>query len=254
MKRLITLFMAIVLVLTITVSVSAAQFVPSITNKGAPQFVVIDQLNGKDVIGYITGPDGEQLSTEFLECLDITSLIDALNNNADVPEAVRKALLDAYEELKKPDTKISKLCPAIDAIVKEQWGADKSADDLVVKELFDVTDYCDDIDKHFKDGAILDLTFDLGIPAGSFITAMVFVDGKWQPVVDCINNGDGTVTVKFDKICPIAFLVPGNGADGTIISPLTSDSSSVVVWSCVLVSSLVAIAVLFVIRRKRANG
>lgn len=252
MKRLLALTMVIVMMLTLTISASAATFVPSITNKGAPQLVVIDQLDGKDVVGYITDADGNQLSTEYLECLTITSLTEALNDPT-VPDSIKDELIKVYEELNKSTTNIKKVCPAIDAIVKEKWGSDKSADDLVVKDLFDITDKCDDLKVHLVNGAILDLTFDLGIGQNVFFTAMVYVDGKWQPVYDAINNGDGTVTVKFDKLCPVAFLVPSTQLNSDKVSPTTGDYTTVAIWGAVLVLSLISITGLLIYRRKRFN-
>ena len=252
MKRLLTLALAIVLMLTITMSATAAQFVPSIENKGAPELVVIDQLNGKDVVGYITDANGNQLSTEYLDCLDITSLTDALND-PNVPENIKEELLKVYEELKKEGTKITMVCPALQEIVNKKWGSDKSADDLVVKDLFDLTDKCDDLKIHLVNGAVIDLTFDLGIGSNVFFTAMVYVDGKWQPVVDAFNNGDGTVTVKFDKLCPVAFLVPRTQLNADKVSPTTGDMTSVAIWGSVLVVSLLAITGLVIYRRKRYN-
>ena len=252
MKRLLTLALAIVLMLTITMSATAAQFVPSIENKGAPEIVVIDQLDGKDVVGYITDADGNKLSTEYLDCLDITSLTEALND-PNVPENIKEELLKVYEELNKEGTKITMVCPALQEIVNKKWGNDKSADDLVVKDLFDLTDKCDDLKTHLVNGAVIDLTFDLGIGSNVFFTAMVYVDGKWQPVVDAINNGDGTVTVKFDKLCPVAFLVPRTQLNADKVSPTTGDMTSVAIWGSVLVVSLLAITGLVIYRRKRYN-
>ena len=251
MKRLLAVVLSIILMLSITVSVSAAQFVPSITNKGAPDLIVIDRINGKDVVGFITDPDGNKVSTEYIDCLIISSLTQALNDE-ELPEGVKEELLKVYEEFKN-GAKISEVCPELEDIVKEKWGEDKSADDLVIKDLFDITDYCEDLKTHLNGGSILDLTFDLGIAEGTFITAMVYVDGKWVPVVDCINNGDGTVTVKFDKICPVAFLVPGSGQNMDIVSPLTADTTSVILWGVVMVVALGCIVALIVFRR-RVNG
>lgn len=252
MKKLLVVMLAIIMVFAMALSTSAAQFVPSITNKGAPELVIIDTVDGKDVVGFITGPDGTVLSTEYLECLIISSITEALEGNKDVPQGVKEELIKVYNEF-KDGAKISDLCPALTEIVKEKWGEDKNVDDLVIKDLFDVTDYCEDLPEHLKDGAILDLTFDLGIGNSTFITAMVYVDGKWVPVADCINNGDGTVTVKFDQICPVAFLVPGSGQNVDIVSPTTSDASGVIIWSAVMVVALGAIVALVIFRRK-VNG
>lgn len=252
MKRFFTLALAIIMMFTITVTANAARFVDSITNKGAPQLIVIDNVDGKNVVGFITDPEGNKVSTEFDDCFIITPVADA-ETDPNISEEARKELLDAYAELNDADTKLSEICPELNDIVKEKWDADKTADDLVVKDLFDVSDYCDDIEEYLNNGSVLELTFNVGIDAGTFITAMVYVDGKWQPVVDCINNGDGTVTVKFDKICPVAFLVPGTGASTSTVSPTTSDASGVILWSVVMVLSLGAIAALVIYRRKVNN-
>lgn len=253
MKKLLTLALCIVLVFTLTFSVTAAEFVESVTNKGAPELVIIDIVDGKEVVGFITGPNGEKLSTEYLECLIITSVAEA-PTDPDIPDEARDLLLQVYEELNKTDTKLSEICPELDEIVKENWGKDKSADDLVVKDLFDITDYCDDLTEHLKDGSILDLTFDVGIGSNVFITAMVYVDGKWQPVVDTINNGDGTVTVKFDKICPVAFLVPATAANSSTTSPTTGDMTTVAIWGIVMLASIAGFVFLTIYSRKKARG
>ena len=256
MKRLLALLIAIAMMFTLALSATAAEFVESITNKGAPELVIIDKLNGKDVVGFITDPNGNKLTTEYLDCLIITSIAEALQG-VDMPEDAKEELLKVFEELKKSDLKLSDICPALTDIVKEKWGKDKSADDLVIKDLFDLSDVCDDIGKFLpEDGSTLDLTFDIGIKPGSFVAAMVYVDGKWVPVVDCVNNGDGTITVKFDQICPVAFLVPGEGSsniDMSVVSPTTSDTSGIIMWSAVMLTALAAIFAL-VIYRRRVNG
>lgn len=251
MKRILAITLSIVMLFTLTLSVSAAQFVPSITNKGAPDLIVIDKVNGKDVVGFITNADGDKLSTEYLDCLIISSITDALNGK-ELPEGVKEQLLKVYDEFLN-GAEISDVCPDLADIVKEKWDKDKTPDDLVIKDLFDITDTCDDISKHLNGDGILELTFNVGIAGDSFITAMVYVDGKWVPVRDCINNGDGTVTVKFDKICPVAFLVPGSGQNMDTVSPITADTSSALIWSGVMVASLAAIVALVIYRRK-VNG
>ncbi len=249
MKRILTLVMAVVLMLTLTLSATAAEFVESITNKGAPELVVVDYVDGKPVVGHVVDADGNELSTEFIDCLVVTSVAEA-EDDPDIPDDAKETLLKVYEELNS-GVDLSDVCPELDTIVKEKWDKNKTANDLVVKDLFDITDLCDDIDTYLpQHGATLDLTFDLGIAAGTFIAAMIYVDGKWEPVVNTINNGDGTVTVSFDKLCPVAFMVPGSGANLSVVSPTTNDASNIFVWGFVLLMSLVAIAALVVYRRK----
>lgn len=253
MKRLLTLALAIVLMLTLTVSASAAQFVESITNKGKPELIIKDQLNGKDVVGFITNPDGEQISPVYLDCFEIYSVADALNN-ADIPTDAKDDLKKVYDELSKSDTKISDVCPDLNDIVKKDWAKDKTADELVVKDLFYIKQNCTHDLHKLENGNTVDLTFKVSIDKGVFIAAMVYVDGKWVPVNNCVNNGDGTITVTFSQICPVAFLVPGSSiVDGDTVSPATSDVSGVIAWSIVMVSSLAVITFL-VIYRRRVNG
>ena len=253
MKRLLTLALAIILMLTLTVSASAAQFVESITNKGAPQLIIKDQINGKDVVGFITNPEGEQVSPVYLECFEIFAVADALNN-ADIPADAKDDLKKVYDELSKSDTKISDVCPDLNDIVKKDWSKDKTADELVVKDLFYIKQNCTHDLHKLENGNTVDLTFKVSIDNGVFITAMVYVDGKWVPVNNCVNNGDGSVTVTFSQICPVAFLVPGNSiVDGDTVSPATSDVSGVITWSIVMAASLAVIAFL-VIYRRRVNG
>ena len=254
MKKVLSLVMAIVLALTITISATAATFVPSIENKGAPQLIILDNTDEGFVVGYITDKDGNKITTEYLDCFIITSITEALDKNSDVPDSIRKELVEQYKDICDDSTKLSDICPELDEIVKNKWGKDKSVDDLVIKDFFDISGDCDQIEEHLsKDGTTIELTFDVGVAGDTFITAMVYVDGKWQPVVDTINNGDGTVTVKFSKICPVAFLVPGTGANSSVVSPITADTSSVLVWSGIMVLSLAAIVGLVIYRRK-VNG
>lgn len=253
MKRLLTLALAIILMLAITVSASAAQFVPSITNKGAPTLIVLDQINGNDVVGYIKNPDGEKVSEVFIDCFEIFAVADALNDG-EIPENAKIDLKNVYDDLSKSDTKISDVCSELDEVVKKGWGNDKSSNDLVVKDLFYIKKNCNDDVHNIGNGNTVDLTFNVSIDKGVFIAAMVYVDGKWVPVDNCVNNGDGTVTVTFSQICPVAFLVPGSSIQqGETVSPVTSDVSGVITWGIVMVASLAVIAFL-VIYRRRVNG
>ena len=251
MKKLLASVMAIVMALTITISATAASFVPSIENKGAPDLIVLDEDDQGFIVGDITDKDGNKVSTEYSECFIITPIADALDPNKNVPDSIRVPLVEQYEIVCDESTKLSELCPDLNDIVKEKWDKDKNADDLIIKDFFDISGNCTNIEEHLsEDGNTLELTFKVGVSADTFITAMIYVDGKWQPVVDTINNGDGTVTIKFQDICPVAFLVPGTGENMSVVSPTTADTSSILVWGGVMVIALVAIIGLVIYRRK----
>ena len=252
MKRLLTLALAIILMLTLIVSASAAQFVESITNKGAPNLIILDQINGNDVVGYIKNTDDDKISEVFIDCFEIFSVADALNN-VEIPKDAKDDLKHVYDDLSKSDTKISDVCSELDEIVKKGWGDNKSSDDLVVKDLFYIKQNCTHDLHKLENGNTVDLTFNVSVDKGVFFAAMVYVDGKWVPVDNCVNNGDGTVTVTFSQICPVAFLVPGSGQNMDTVSPITADTSSALIWGGVMVASLLAIVALVIYRRK-VNG
>ncbi|MBQ8894609.1 MAG: hypothetical protein IJ043_09435 [Clostridia bacterium] len=250
MKKIVSVLMILVTLFTFSVTAMAAdvEFVPSIGNKGAPELVV-----DGDVIGHVRNPEGDILSTEHTDCLIITPVAEA-NTSTEIPEDARDILLQVYEELSKPGTKLSEECPELKKAVAAELGENKTADDLVVRDLFDVTSVCSDLDQHLaKEGNVLDLTFKLGLGKDAFVTAMVYVDGAWKPLPKVVNNGDGTVTAYFEALCPVAFLVE---ADVAGQSPDTGDhsASDLALWIALMAVSLALIVVLVVFaRRSRSN-
>ena len=192
MKRIVTLMLMVVMLITMSVNAVAAPlgFVPSIENKGAPSIVVIDKENDKDVIGYIVDPDKNKLSTEHDDCLIITPVGEA-ETSTEIPEAARKTLLDIYDELKEKGTDA---IPGVDG-------------NMVLRDLFDISSDCGDIDTLLPvDGNTLDLKFDLKVTKNTAVQAMLYTNGAWKKL-PVVNNGDGTVTATFEDIGAVAFLV-----------------------------------------------
>lgn len=266
MKKLLSLIMVITVMLACTVSAMATEvdFVPSISNKGAPELVVTYDENGKMVIGVLFDGRGGVISNEYEDCLIITSVNDA-KTSMKIPEDAKKELLKVFEELNAENAKLSEICPELNGIVKEQLGDDWTADDLVVRDLFDITGLCDELNVELpKDGNTLELKFDLSLPKDAFITAVVYVDGEWQPIVETKNNGDGTITCVFEEICPVAFLTTGSGTAtndpeiDTNVNPdsvVTGDTANrIILWSVVILVSLSVMAAMIIYNRKRNAG
>lgn len=266
MKKLLSIAIALVMVLTLSVSAMAADvdFVSSITNKGAPEIITTTDDSGRKVIGFVCDANGKKLTTEYEDCVVITSISDA-QDSTEIPAEAKDTLIAVYEELNKADAKLSELCPELNDIVAKELGEGKTADDLVIKDLFDISAVCEELQTHLPvEGTYIDLSFDLSIPGDTLVVAMVYVDGKWEPVISTTNNGDGTITCRFDNIGPVAFLVPADadtdaesGSDTDTNTkpevPVTGDTSQsqLILWIAVMGTSLTAVVVLAVVFLKK---
>ncbi len=244
MKRIFAVVMAMILVIIpFATTVSAENFVPSITVKPAPDVVGIGEDENGVIIGYIVNEDGETLAIVYEDCIVITSVEEAPESDEIPPEAA-EILLEVFKDLSSDDTKLSSLSEAFNKLVADELGEDKDADDLVIRDLFDVTALCDDLKEYLpEDGTSIDLKFDISIGADEDVFAMTYIDDKWAPVENIKNNGDGTVTVTFEEFCPVAFFVPGEGEEDT---PQTGDDANNTVWVLVMIGASVLVVLLAV--------
>ncbi len=245
MKKVIACLFAVVTLFACVLTVSAeADFVKSIDDKGAPDIVVNDDGS----IGGILGDDGEVFHVCHTDHIIITPVAEA-KTSTEIPEDAREILLQVYEELCDPDTKLSEVFADLNDDVKAALGEDKDADDLVIRDLFDITGICSELKALPKDGQSIELTFDLSVAKDSLVLGMIYVDGQWKQL-DLTNKGDGTVTVTFTELCPVAFLVPASTAS----APTTGeDMGKLVVWGVLLAVSAVAVVLLIVFGRKKTQ-
>lgn len=234
MKKIVTIIMLVVMLLSMPVNVMAADkdFVPSIENKGAPT-IVGDDADGKKVIGHVVDSTKKELTTEHEDCLVITPVAEA-ETSKDIPEEAKKTLLDVYKTLKEKGVES---IPGVDS-------------NKVVRDLFDISSLCSDIDTHLPvAGNTIDLKFNLKVSKYTDVLGMVFVGGSWHKV-PVVNNGDGTITATFEDFGAVAFLVDGS-AVGT--SPDTGDAfgNNLVLWVSIMVASLILVAILIVVLRRQ---
>lgn len=219
MKR----FASILFVLVLCVSLAAPAFaedifVPSIGYKDGPIIVeaTADEENVKP-------------------CLTVTSIKGAQEKTTDITQADRDLLLDVYAQLSSGAMKL----PLGDV-------------SYVVRELVDVSftaTGCQADHDHAKwlakKGNTATIKFDLGIDAGVEVTVLAYVDGQWIFADSSVNNGDGTLTVVLEDICPVAFVL----ADGPVTQP--DDSGSLLWLWILLVVLLLAVLIFFLIFWKR---
>lgn len=244
MKKLISLFLALVMCLSVCGVAYAAEddFVPSISYKDAPELVTGKDAEGRTTIGAICDAAGNVIGDIYYEdCLVITSIAQALRDvETGIPDDNESLLEKLYKEI-------------LDGTAVLPF---ENPDEMVVIQLIDATFLCagaeteeDHPEILEPDGIRIELTFDLGVGADVPVQVMTYKNNQWGDIHDVINNGDGTVTCVFEHLCPIAFAVPAEAAENT---PATGDNSAVELslWIGLLTASSVALAALVIFRRK----
>jgi len=222
MKKIISLFTSIILTITLLSAFSAsATFIPSPFPGGVN--VVHQESNGENYKALIV--NGSSWNSILMGVPDGNIIVTSYQDIDKAPAEVDKV---AFEKAKKELESASSLKDI----------NSKLDSDAVLKDFFDITVtgiYKDEIAK----GNNLKVTFKIGDLNGDF---KVIVRGKdgWKVVENVRVNNDGTATVLFDEIGPVAFIVDPDG------SPETSDSTPVFGFIIIALFSLACIILLFV--------
>ena len=236
MKRFFAIITVVMMCVALTVPALAAQeFMPSVTNKPAPEIVPVIDGEGNERMGVIRDKDGNALAYVDYECLIITP-VSEVDTSTEIPEASRTVLKDVYGKLTSGEM----------TIPYQKHSSKLDSSKMVVRDLFDATFVCEECPAMLEpEGVTLELTFDLNVKAGVNVYVMTYKNNEWNPIVKSVNNGDGTVTCVFEKLCPIEFSL--DTANTPNIS--TGDSNNVSMWGIVAAVSLVAIVALTVVYR-----
>lgn len=269
MKKVIAILIAVVLLFSIGTTAFAANFTPSVEEKDAPTVVapsegsikqeIKDQIKEEDTVAVIVHSKTDKVAKEVHESKLVVTSVAEKDESKEIPKEAKEDLEKAYEVLSVKDKKISQIIPAdvskaVTDTVKKEIGADKTADDLIVRDLFDVSLVCEESNELLIDEAHhLLLTFNLGVKKGEFVTTLKFnpETDKWETIRDTKNNGDGTVTCEFDHLCPIAFLVEKTDSN----SAQTGDASvSLYVWVAIAAAAAALIVVLVVAKNKKVKS
>ncbi len=249
MKKILSFLMVLVLI-AIPISVCADNFVPSISYKPAPEIVPVDPATG--LVGTVEGNVGtaEHDYKVYHGCIVVTPVSEA-GTSTEIPDDSARLLLRVYDELLAQDTKLSELSDELNQLVTAKLGNGKDADDLVVKDLFDVTVICEELTASLAPiGNTLDLTFDVGVDSDEEVFIMTYKNNKWSPIESVVNNGDGTVTGTFESFCPVAFFVEGVGYSD---SPETGVFDITFLWAIVAALSAILIVVVVVSNRRASK-
>ncbi len=251
MKRMVSILVALVLCFSLCCTVFADEFVPSITEKGAPEIVTIKDEEGNDAIGKLLDADGNVIGYVYEECLLITPVSQA-ETSEEIPDHAENLLLDVY----------NKLVAGTMQLPYDKLGANLDPAKMVIKDLFDVSWLCgDNSDEGFdeehpdheeivaKKGVTVEITFDLGVGKNAGVYCMSYKNNAWNPVLKCVNNGDGTVTCEFEDFCPVAFSV---GSANVTPPSQTGDPANPILWIVLMSVSVVALGAVLVLSRRKA--
>ncbi len=250
MKRVLSVILAVVLVCSLSVSAFAAADVnKSVTAKPAPELVVPDASNPNIVAEILK--DEEVIHSVLHSELIVTPYVDAHDAPHDI---ITERLLAAFAEITAVDS-VGELHDDLEAIAKE-IDKDYTADNLVVTDLFDVY-IAGEAARHFNasDDHYLRITLKTGIAPDAVPPTVLYncTGEKWDLVDDAniVNNGDGTVTIKFYDLCPVLFL---SAVDKE--TPDTGDSSDALLWGGVAAVAAVGCVVLsvFAFRKRKEDS
>lgn len=231
MKKVMSCLLVTVLCCAMALSAfaNAVEFVPSITYKPAPTVTA-------------TSPEGHE------ECIVVTPVSKA-DESEEISAEDAAELKQLYADLTEEGAKLSEQCPDLNDLVADALGENKTADDLVVRDLFHVGADCDDLDAYMSEDGTVKVTFASTVDNGESVFAMMYVDDAWK-VIEAVNNQDGTITVSLTEWGTLALMVPAAvGSDDT----QTGETTDTVLWVVVMGAAMVAMVLSIMVYRRRVS-
>lgn len=189
-------------------------FTDSVTQKGEP--AIKGKLVIWDMVDDDIDLDPKDLTEEEKDIVVCEVPVEKLKMVAFAKRAgteVQENLEAAYNEILKADT----LADLDDDMAEAAEESKMDLEKLVVRDLVDIT-----LDPEYdavlnEEENYIALTFELNLAEGEKLIVMtrtVEEDGEidWEVISgdEILYNADGTVTVAFEELCPVAFVVEGN--------------------------------------------
>lgn len=251
-------------------STALATIVPSVTGTTAPDLVedTYTDDDGNEV-AYVATAVAADGTVSYLSVDDI-QVVAAVDAGSELDTESHETFVAAQEQLTTATT-VTEVVPEV-ATVLETINADLdddkqvAAEDLVVKELFDLY-----VPEEFQ-GQAVTLTFSVDVSAHDAVLVLHNYEGdKWE-VVNSTVNSNGTISATFTSFSPVAIVVnsvvedDGTDADADADTdddadtdtdtdsdtPTTGDTSNMAIWIVLLAVSGVALIVVvkkFVLKR-----
>lgn len=272
MKKIVIALLIVTLCVSMVCPALAAEsFTPSVTYKPHPELTGPVDDNGMKVGELMV--DGEPIGGLYLvdgklvvicegvhpdgvphdhECLIVTAYAD-VPEETQIPQEEKDLIHWVYEQILALGMKFFESCEGLNEHIASVLGEGKTVNDLVVKDLFEVTVLCDELEEWLEpEGTMICLDFDLDLAPGTFVEVVAYKGGNWRRIED-VQLIDGHVVCNtFENFCPVAVLVSTEqlAETGAVEAVNTGDMSNMGLWIAVAGASLAALVVCFIGLRK----
>ena len=203
MKKLATLLLAVVLMMTTALPAFAAEFTPSVEGKAAPEIIPQIGKDGKEYAAIIRDADGNEVMGVPIGELIVTPV--SQTDEADAK--IRETLESAYAQLKSVSS-LTELSHQLETVIKA-FSPDMTVDDLVVRDLFDVSVTGTCAEYLAVDGNTIHVRFALLADANLLAAVLHNVEATtWETLTNdlIVRNADNTADLVFHSLSPVAFL------------------------------------------------
>ena len=242
MKKAISIILSLVMVLSLGVVAFAAEddFRPSVDSKDHP-VVVPQDYNGVSFDALILDENNEVIEGIHIvteKTPDGEIIVTAYSEKEIADERVNVVYFQtSYEEILDARSlkELNELIPV----------------GMIVRDFFDIT-LVGAFKDIFNEGKKLQIKFDIAAELKEKLMVLTRCSDEsgWEFVESVTINPDGTVTVIFDKLCPVIFLTEDTG---TVQSPATSDFASTALWSLAIIFGIGSVCMVLA-SKKRARA
>lgn len=252
MKKVVVLLVAVALMVAMTVPAFASGFTPSVTAKPAPTVVPQIGSDGKEYDAIIRDADGNVVADVPNGYLIVTPV-----SEADIAAAEIKSRLETAYQTIQSASSLTELNGQLEQTIKE-IAPDISADDLVVRDLFDVALMGDYAQYLQEPGSTITVRFELSADSALLLAVLGSMDGvTWSIVSDDLIGRDGyIVEIVLERLGVFAFVfdnsklsVDPNGPK----SPQTGATSSRSIGWLAAGGAAIFTAVVYFARKKRTT-
>lgn len=203
MKKVISTVTAALVLAMLALPVSATVR-PSVEQKGAPEVAQQETKDGTKVVAIILDMNQE----EVVGVPDGYLLVTAVAECQKAPEEIREKLTQAYEQVKNADD-LEQIVPQLKEDLKKN-GIAVSTEKLIVRDLIDVTIGGEYETWLNQEGNTVSVRFEVGIsPEILLVVLHNYEADQWETIASdrVLRHENGDVTVTFDSLSPVAFVV-----------------------------------------------